>query len=187
MLSTQALLFILVGFIATLALHILKRGIYRKSVLFKMYAVRDQFVMLVADDKLSEDSKVFQYYYKRINILLSRAPNIGFDDVLNVVFIKIKTNNMESSLKMAMKESEEVLNLKELECEEVRQTVESFYLVSKELMLAHSSIIKVLYYLLIKGWLNNFIKKIIPHETAIRIKAVSFIENEVVQLQSAHH
>ncbi len=175
-------IFIFIGFCFSVFLYYLKKSAYRKSVTFRMYAVRDEFVFLVAQNKISEDSKVFQFYYKRINALLSHAPNIGLDDVLHSL-IKMKENNLEGSLKKAIKEAEEIMKLRELECSEVRGAIKSFYVVSQDMMLAHSSTIRFMYFVFIRGKLFRYCHKILPSQIVATLKAIQFAEQEKSHLQ----
>ena len=142
-----------------------------------MYAVRDELVFLVAQDKIQEHSRVFQYYYKRINILLQQAPNIGLDDMVNQLLISKQNSKLD--LEQTKLEVEELLQLKELECEEIRAAIQDYYEVSKEMILAHSSYINLLFLIFLKGGLlKHYTKKFVTDNTKATLLAVDFAKKE---------
>lgn len=159
-------------------LHNLKRKAYQKQMVYKMYAIRDELVFLVAQEKIQENSRVFQYYYKRINILLQQAPSIGLDDMVSQLISSKKNSKVD--IQQTKQEVEELLTLKELECEEVRAAIQDYYEVSKNMILAHSSYIKLLFVIFVKGGLlKHYLKKFIPSNIKTTLQAVDFATKEV--------
>ena len=80
----------------------------REGASFQMYKVRDDFVYLVASNVVTETDPVFRYYYKRINSVLSMAPNVGVDDLLYALFDD--SNNFDKSLEKSVKEAKKILS-----------------------------------------------------------------------------
>lgn len=73
----------------------------RENARFKIYKVRDDLILLVAQKTLREDDLIFTHFYKRTNDLLRAAPNVGIDDVAEVMF----TQQYRSDLDRAMTEA----------------------------------------------------------------------------------
>ncbi|ELA8132932.1 hypothetical protein [Vibrio parahaemolyticus] len=170
-------LFSFLAFVVLFFLHNLKRKAYQKQMVYRMYAIRDELVLLVAKDKIQENSRVFQYYYKRINILLQHAPNIGLDDMVSQLISTKKSSKVD--LEQTKQEVEELLALKELECEEVRAAVQDYYEVSRDMILAHSSYIKLLFVIFVKGGLlKHYLKKFVPRDIKTTLQAVDFASKE---------
>ncbi|EHH2475277.1 hypothetical protein H8F06_11740 [Vibrio fluvialis] len=170
-------LFSFLALTVLLFLYGLKRKAYQKQMMYKMYAVRDELVFLVAQDKIQENSRVFQYYYKRVNLLLQQAPNIGLDDMVNQLLSSRKNSKLD--LEQTKQEVEELLKLKELECEEVRAVVQDYYEVSKDMILAHSSYINLLFVIFVKGGLlKHYLKRFVPSNIKTTLQAVDFASRE---------
>lgn len=178
--------FLSLGLLFAALFHYLKNGAIRKSASYMLYSVRDDLICLVAEDKLSEDSRIFQYYYKRINILLERAPNVGLDDAMDAFLYLQHSKSFEQSLDEATRRAEEMLTLVENESEEVSMVIANYYTASKCMMLAHSSIIRVLYIASVKYALTRMIKKIVSKEICEILKTVSFADKEANQFRHRH-
>ena len=58
------IVFITLGTVLAIFFAYLRYKTQKKIALYKLYAVRDELICLVAEDKISEDSPIFQYYYK---------------------------------------------------------------------------------------------------------------------------
>lgn len=185
--SDLLIAFSTVAIIFAVFMNNLRVKAYRKSVVFKMFAVRDEFISLVAEEKISEKSEVFQYYYRRINGLLSAAPNVGVDDVLNSMF-KAKSENkeseFESSMEVARSEASKMLELIKDEDAEVGKAISSYYDVSKELIISHSSIPRMLSIFIIRvtalklvGYKSK-LKGFVPNDIKNQVKVLDFANYE---------
>ncbi|WP_288130373.1 hypothetical protein [Microbulbifer sp.] len=163
----------------------LRGQVARREAKYKLYAVRDELICLVAEEKLEENSKIFQFYYKRINLLLDRAPNVGIDDSIDI-FLQLKGNkDFARSLREAHRRAEEMLDLVEKESKEVSDVIANFYAASKHMMLTHSSVLNFLYVVLIKYHFLGAFKRItkpvrpyIPMSTRRKFSTVRFAANE---------
>lgn len=132
----------------------------RLKAQYKLYAVRDELIYLVASGSLREEDAVFNFYYKRINALLAQTPNVGLDDLLQYIFnYKNNNNDFEKQILKAKKDADEILDNPSMKKEEVRIAIAQYYLALNDLILAHSSITRMVY--LIGRHLNGvFINKI---------------------------
>ena len=115
----------------------------RERASFQMYKVRDEFIYLVASGVMTETDPVFTYYYKRINSVLSMAPNVGVDDLLNALFNSPK--NFDKALEKSRKEAKWILASDSAKTDEVKQTIETYYLGIKHMMLSHSGILRIVF------------------------------------------
>ena len=77
------LTFIVAGILFAFLFRKLRNNVIQKAACYKLYAVRDELVCLVAEDKLEASGRLFQYYYKRINRLLELAPDVGLDNAMD--------------------------------------------------------------------------------------------------------
>ncbi|WP_447751594.1 hypothetical protein [Pseudomonas nicosulfuronedens] len=142
------LVFLAMGVVAAIAFAITMNRLRRMKATYDMYAVRDKFVLLVANGVLNEDSPVFKHHYKRTNMLLQFAPNIGIDQAYKAFLFQ--TSNRKIDLKDAMEKAKEetdlILKSKELENPEISKAVEDYYSACMEMVLSHSSVTRLYYY-----------------------------------------
>lgn len=174
------LMFLAVGLALAFVFRKLKDRTIRRAASFKLYSVRDELICLVAEKKLSEGSPVFQYYYSRINHLLKLAPHVGLDNAMDAFLYQKKGKSFESSLKEANRRAEKMLDLVASENEEVSRVVADFYAASKYMILAHSSLFRMTYILLIKLPFIKVTEIAFPKNTYYEeaLKTVNFAECE---------
>jgi len=184
---STSIVFIAIGLVFAFLFQHLKNGAIRKSASYKLYAVRDELICLVAEGKLEEKGRIFEYYYKRINMLLELAPNVGLDDSIEAFLYLKNSKNFEQSLKEANRRAEEMLGLVANESKEVSNVIAEFYAASKNMMLAHSSILRMAYLLIIKWHAPELIKNIIPNDTREVIRTVRFADREEARFRDAFH
>ncbi|MFG0410086.1 hypothetical protein [Pseudomonas sp. FYR_11] len=142
------LIFISLGLVISIIFAIIMNRLRRMKATYRLYAVRDNLVLLVSKDLLNEESALFKYYYKRINMLLQFAPNIGLDQAYKA-FLFLSNNkkaSFDEALKKAQGEAESILKSKELEIDEVALTVQEYYSAYMEMVLSHSSLTRLAYY-----------------------------------------
>ena len=175
--------FIFAGLLFAVFFMYLNSRTARRAASYKLYAVRDRLILLVAQGKLSEDSRIFQYYYSRVNDLIALAPNIGFDDVLNGYIILKENKNFEKSMKEAEARANEMHRLLKTESTEISDAVSAYYSAAHNMMLAHSSIIKLLYLFLVRLHGHNLIYKIIPGKMKNFLRVIKFTESEASQFK----
>jgi len=181
-----ATFFIFIGLLIAGALSFAKKKVLRKAACFRLYKVRDDLVCLVAEEKLNEDSKIFQYYYKRTNGLLNHAPNIGLDDLLESIFLIKRNGNLEKAVQKVKKETEDIAGLKELKDPEVRAVVVDYYNASREMILAHSSIFRYLYIGLVRGVITPQLEKLLPTTTQYALRVAKFANDEAKIMSDPH-
>lgn len=177
------IVFLVLGLLFAVILRYLKNGAIRKSASYKLYAVRDDLICLVAENKLAENNRIFQYYYNRINLLLESAPNVGLDDAMDGFLYLQNSKSFEQSLEEAQRRADEMLKLVENESEEVSAVISNYYSASKGMMLAHSSLVRILYIASVKYALPKLLKKLVPKDTCEALKTVYFADNEANQFR----
>jgi hypothetical protein len=158
----------------------------RENASFKMYKVRDEFVYLVASDVMTETDPVFSYYYKRINSILAMAPNIGIDDVLHAIFNN--ASDIDRAIEKTRKEVEKIMSSPSAQNEDVKRAMESYYICIKQMMLSHSSILRIIF-ILAKRF-NPFklaLERLLPKNNSISeaCKVMEYAEREVCVLHGA--
>lgn len=181
------IIFLFLGLIVAIFLRSLKNKAIRRAASYKLYTVRDELICLVAEGKLSENNRIFQYYYKRINYLLERAPNVGIDDAMNSFLFLQSDSTFEQSLAEAERRASEMFELVEKESEEVSELIANYYMASKGMILSHSSLVKMIYIISVKYALNSFIKNIVNRGTCEALKIVSFADREEQQFRHLIH
>lgn len=124
----------------------LMNKIRRRKATYAIYESRDRFVLLAAKGIVSEESKFFNYYYKRLNSMLSHSPNIGIDDAVKSFIKEKNSSNFKRAMEKAKSEAESVLKCKEMECEEAAEAARFYYEATREMILAHSSFLRLSYY-----------------------------------------
>lgn len=149
----------------------------RVRAAFMLYRTRDRFIYLVASGVLSEESVAFRHYYSRINQVISAAPNVGLDDLLQMMLTKFKPEDFQ---RIVAKSEEQVKKLKESKDfthQEVRDAASDYYSAMSEMILAHSSILRAAY-LFSKHSAAKFVDKLIPSELSRGLEAVDYAERE---------
>ena len=178
--------FIFVGLVFVFVFRRLRNSAIRKSASYQLYSVRDELICLVAEGRLDEKSRVFQYYYKRVNLFLDTAPNVGLDHAMESFLYLKNSKDFEASLSEAKKRADEMLGLVESEGAEVSQIVANYYSSSKNMMLAHSSILRMLYIVYVKSPLSKLIalKNVVPKGTYAILKTARFADDESHQFRN---
>lgn len=155
---------------------------------FNLYRVRDRLVLLVADDILEETSRVFTYYYKRVNNLLSDEHPLGMDDVLHVMFQNRKNGDFERALADSMKEAAKIAADPDAQNDKVRSVIADFYNGVGLLIISHSSILRLIYKLsqfAVGAALEKVLARIVPQQIRHGMAAVSYAEKEAMLFAAA--
>lgn len=149
----------------------------RIKAAFMLYRTRDRFIYLVASGVLNEDSIAFRHYYGRINQIISAAPNVGLDDLLQMMLTKFKPEDFQ---RIVAKSEEQVKKLKEskdFSHQEVRDAASDYYSAMSAMILAHSSILRGAY-LISRHTAAKYVGKVIPSELSRGLEAVGYAERE---------
>ena len=155
----------------------------RENSTFELYRIRDELVYLVASGVVNESDPVFAYYYKRVNSVLSMAPNVGLDDILHALFSNSK--NLDKSLEKTKKEVDKILASESAQKDEVKCVVEQYYWGIRRMMLSHSSILRIV--LLLARRFNPFrllLERKLSKSNPIRgaLKVTEYAEREANEL-----
>jgi len=180
-------IFISAGIVFAFLFRKLRNNAIQKAACYQLYSVRDELICLVAEDKLEENGRLFQYYYKRINRLLELAPDVGLDNAMEAFLFLQNSKGFEHSLEEANRRAGEMLNLAQNENEEVSEVIANYYSATKSVMLAHSSILRMLYIGFVKEPVSSSFKNMIPKETYAVLKTVSFADEESHRFRHVMH
>jgi len=112
---------------------------HRKSGLYKLYAVRDRFIQLVAQGELKEDSAVFKSFYAAINAILGQGEQYNVRHMIAIVkqISKGLTEDDIEGLRQLRREVETARP-------HVRSAVGSYFAATFELLMANSLALKVI-------------------------------------------
>jgi hypothetical protein len=168
-------------FTALLVLYVMFRSTLRKKACFEMYAIRDDLVYLVASGQLSEDNHVFQHYYTRANALLASAPDIGIDNLLEAIFTqRTSRRDFVEFLARAESKAQRLFQDVAFENPQVRCTVANYYSGVRNMILAHSSSLRLLYVLVrySPGYLGTSIVRWIPGGYGRALLAAEYANHE---------
>jgi len=185
---------IMVAFVFSLIIvalfRFMRSQIRRQEARYALYRVRDDLIGLVAADKLDEEDRVFSYYYKRINSSLESIPVYGLDQAL-VAYIRYKdSDSFRKRLDNERKETEQLLkDISKLD-PAVRTVIVDFYSANKKMLLAHSSLIRILYVILSTGWIPSlpvqvrvFARRLIFKRIVLALEFLNFADRRVNQFQ----
>lgn len=164
-----------VGYLAAIQIR-------RKQACFAMYAVRDRFVLLVAEGTVPETSRVFRYHYRRINHLLQKAPKVGLDDVLTTISKQLTGPEFETALKKVREEAQEIASDPLMKDEHVRAAIAEYYAALRGMILAHSSLLNLLYLgskLFLARACEKALSRLAPSAILGGLGAVKLAEREV--------
>jgi hypothetical protein len=165
-----------VSIVAGLVFVYLRTRLIRRTSTYTLYKVRSDLVLLVAKGILSEESPVFQHYYKRINFTLKEAPRVGFDDVLDVIIRHQKTGDFDKNMEIAEKTVKEMSTAVRTESDQVKTLIADYYIAQQKMLLSHSNFLRSIYLLIVKGWLPAKIRRILSPTYEHAIAYVQFTE-----------
>lgn len=122
------------------------RNAQRIKSRFNMFAVRDNLVLLVAKGHLQEDSPVFNYFYQRINRILSDNKPMGYHDLLlAIAYIKTDRSNLRKAIAESFQQSQKILAMEEAKTPETRKVIDAYYAGVSKILLAHSNFLRFAY------------------------------------------
>lgn len=89
---------------------------------------------------------MFKHYYNRVNTLLGAAPKVGIDDILHTVFRQWKSvDDFSAMLEKADNQAKRLFVDPAMKNAEVREAVRQYYLAINRFILAHSSLLRLVY------------------------------------------
>jgi hypothetical protein len=122
------------------------RNAQRIKSRFNMFAVRDNLVLLVAKGHLQEDSPVFNYFYQRINRILSdNKPMVYHDLLLAIAYINTDRSNLRKAIAESFQQSQKILAMEEAKTPETRKVIDAYYAGVSKILLAHSNFLRFAY------------------------------------------
>lgn len=177
--------FIAFAFLAAVLFYAGQKRVQRKAACFALYKVRDDLVCLVAEDKLKEESRVFQHYYERANRVLATTPNVGFDHVLEALISQRKNHDLARNIERSRRTLDELQKLPEMQHAEVRQVVADFYAAVGQVMIAHSSLSRFMFLSLMHEKVLPVLDKLTPRFSK-ELRLAKFAVEESNALSPAH-
>lgn len=163
--------------LALLVAYVLHLRNLRMKASFNLYRIRDKFVLLVATGVLPEDSRVFKHYYGRINNLLQEAPNVGLDNMLDTIFNKVRPGEFDRAVEKARDQAKKMHEDPLLQNVEVRAAVADYYSAISAMILAHSSMLRLVY-ILSKRFAHSFLSDYLSGRFRRGLKAVDYANAE---------
>jgi hypothetical protein len=157
-----ATIFVTVALLVSAFFYFARKRIQRRAACFALYKVRDDLICLVAEDKLDEESRVFQYYYQRANTFLSLVPKVGLDDAIESLISLKKNGDLERSIERSRRDIEDIQKLKEMQSGDVRSVVSGYYQAVLQMMIAHSSLSRVTYLHLMDSKVTPLLDRVLP-------------------------
>ena len=134
----------------------------RQQARFKLFAVRDKFVLLVAQGSIDESSAVFRHYYGRVNTLINETH--GLDDILHAAFKKwTDADDFARMLEQADKQAKKLFGDNAFKQRDVCLAVEAYYRAVGQAILAHSSLTRMIYLILVHPRQNEVAERLISH------------------------
>lgn len=179
------LLHVVAFFIAFLVYYSLILRSARLRAKFKLYEVRDNLVLLVAQGKLSEDSPVFVHFYNRVNNIIGEIPFIGLDDVLHAVLMFNGSKDYEAAIKKTQTKLEKLWKDPSLEDVAVRSVVKNYLSAVEYTIVVHSSWMRVFYLasrLLTKRLVDSVAESIAPQSAKHAVASIQVFEEAEARL-----
>lgn len=154
----------------------------RLQASFNLYRVRDAFVLLVAEERLTEEGVIFSNFYGRINALLAAAPQCGVDHILHSIFRDFgSAQEFAIMLKRARERDSELQSEPAMQEPPVRHAVSEYYRALRLMILSHSNVLRVLYLLfriaMKFGWDRWFVR-LLPGGVLRGIETIDYADTE---------
>ncbi len=113
----------------------------RKIRAYRLYAVRDEFVRLVAEDRLSEDDMIFATFYAATNRLVKNVDQLN----LSALVASIEADRRTGTDLAERRKLTELRNrIRRLGDPEVEEAVTSYYKAVARIIYENSLVIRVL-------------------------------------------
>lgn len=119
---------LIVGIVGVAAFNLQARATFNKADAqiqkYRLYEIRDKLIWLVAEDKLSEESSVFQFFYRSVDFLIRHTDQLNLKSVVGALR---EAENRGLSPSTQNEEFERMQNWLERARPEVRDVVARFY------------------------------------------------------------
>lgn len=113
-----------------------------ESCRYKIFAVRDNLVLLVASKKLDESSLLFRHYYKRTNDILRLTDKMHFEGLYQAL------TSTKLSKQRIVDHKERMVNIQKIISEsdpQVKDAITAYYEAVIELMMVNTNIFSFVY------------------------------------------
>ena len=107
---------------------------------YPLYAVRDKFLLLVAQGKLREDDPLFSFFYKSINVIIANSKNFTFSRFVRALEAA-QEKGLDPTEEKKIKEIIEAIQ--KVEDPEIREAVLLFFEEIFGLLVKNSQILRI--------------------------------------------
>jgi hypothetical protein len=183
--TTFIMLHIAVFIIAFIVFYSLILRNARLRAKFRLYKIRDRLILLIAQDKLSEDNPVFVHFYNRVNSIIGQIPFIGIDDVLHAVLLFDGSKDYRTAIERTQAKLEKLWKDPALENPEVRSVVKDYLSAVEYTIIVHSSWMRVFYLasrLLTKKLVNSIAEVVAPQSARHAVASIHVFEEAEARL-----
>lgn len=160
----------------------------RDKARFKLAAVRDELLYLVASEKLPIESAVFEHYHRRLDTMLKLDRPVGLEDVVRVLF-KTNAKDFDRAINDTRKQIDRLLSNPEAQSDEVRGVLAAYYDSLRFSLVANSSIVK--FVMLPVHIIGDRAKRIpnsfLPQRAVNAAKIYNFVDEERKQIAPRRH
>lgn len=145
--------------------------IRREKQKFKLFAVRDKLLFLVATGKLSQDDRIFKVFYKAINSSINEIKGINPFSFIRASLTAKSAVELEANKKLLQE-----INERE---REVKEVIGEFFHTYMEIMVSNSIVLAVILWLIKNGLLiTNSLIKLMPKREKDRYETYKWFENK---------
>lgn len=113
-----------------------------ESCRYKIFAVRDNLILLVASGKLDEDSLLFRHYYKRTNDILRLTEKMHFEGLYQALASTKLSKQRITDHKERITSIEKIINDSDAQ---VKEAITAYYEAVIELMMVNTNIFSFVY------------------------------------------
>ena len=105
---------------------------------YKLFEIRDRLIRLVAEDKLREDSLVFEYFYRAIDFFIRHTDQLTLESLVGALH-QAQERGLDPAAEQELGRMQSALDQ---ECPEVREVVSDFYATMMQILMENSLVIR---------------------------------------------
>lgn len=105
---------------------------------YKLFEIRDRLIRLVAEDKLREDSVVFEYFYRTIDFFIRHTDQLTLESLVGALH-QAQERGLDPAAEQELGRMQRALDQ---ECPEVREVVSDFYATMMQILMENSLVIR---------------------------------------------
>ena len=151
---------------------------------FRLFAVRDDLVFLIATEKIDRDNIAFRYYYENVNRTLALTETVHLEELINFIKGEKFSADNYSKYKETMSDVFRAVNEGP---DSFREAITQYYLTLREIILINSNFF-VATYLALKHrrkLYERLLQMGVLRKEPKAVKAVEQLENECENMDLA--